>query len=334
MPGIITDLDHVCNALTGFESYINGDYEKSQYARTTLRLNGVNLPDVAGNEGLGTTIKEGGQKMFDMVMAMLKRIKDFFFGAFGGKKAAAIKEAPAEIKKDIEIIKKADIAKMAKDDVQKVINKVKPAGTQIAQVHLKLERFSTLAKEETTDFDQKLVDKLHEAGLDKSLIVTLAKNKLELALSFGGLMADMVMSNSREGLMTKIGQLEAGDGTGAIESVIETLEKIQKVSDRITKARDKTKECLAQSTTATSKVLEFLKSHEKDEELQKAGVHCVTTFGKYNNLYSRVIIMLDNLSFTCLNASKGVKKEITSTDTKSELEKFEEFMNSDEQLKL
>lgn len=328
------ELDHVCMVLSGYESYLSGGNKDVTYTKSVLRLNGVNLPDVAGTESFASAIKEGGKKMFDMVMALLKRIKDFFFGIFGGKKAAAVAAAPAEIKSDLTEIKKAEIKQMAKDDVQKIINKVKPAGTAIKATRVKLERLKTLMKEELSDFNSDHLDTMNAAGFNReSLIGTITDKLLQLGTKFAIVTGRMVLGASQDSIMKPVDEADP-DSEKAFDVVIETLENMEALAKTIPAAREQAKGNLAFTTDLTAIAIKIMKEHEDDQKVQTAGAHVVTTLGKYNNLFSRIIIMLDDLSLKCLEATKGVKKAVTGEDTRSELEKFEEFMSSDEPLQL
>ena len=325
------ELDHVCTVLNGYESYLNGGNTDVAYTKSVLQLNGVNLPDVAGTESFASAVKEGGKKMFDMVMALLKRIKDFFFGIFGGKKAAAVASAPTEIKSDLTEIKKAEITKRAKEDVQKVLNKVKPAGTAIKATRVKLDKLKTMMKEELSEFNQDHLDTMNAVGFNKeSLHMAITDKMAQLATKFAVVSARMVLGASQESIMKDIDDADP-ESEKSFDIVIETLERMESLAATIPGARDQAKGNLAFTTDLTATAIKIMKEHGDDPKVQTAGTHVVSTLGKYNNLFSRIIIMLDNLSLKCVEATKGVKKEVTGKDTRTELEKFEEFMSSDEQ---
>lgn len=79
----IDNLEHVFATLTGFESLSNGDLESpdSIYAKTVLKLNGVEFRDRAGTEGFLSSVKAGAQKVYEMIKNFIKAIRDFFFGS-------------------------------------------------------------------------------------------------------------------------------------------------------------------------------------------------------------------------------------------------------------
>ena len=83
----IDNLEHVFATLTGFESISNGDLESpdSVYAKTVLKLNGVDFKHRAGTEGFMSSVKAGAQKVYEMIKNFIKAIRDFFKGAFGKK---------------------------------------------------------------------------------------------------------------------------------------------------------------------------------------------------------------------------------------------------------
>lgn len=79
----IDNLEHVLNTLTGFESLSNGDLESpdSVYAKTVLKLNGVDFKHREGTEGFMSSVKAGAQKVYEMIKNFIKAIRDFFFGS-------------------------------------------------------------------------------------------------------------------------------------------------------------------------------------------------------------------------------------------------------------
>lgn len=110
----INDIGHAVRIMSGFESYMdNVDTSDRVYAKTCLRLNGVDLNAVAGNEGFMESIKAGGKKMVEMIMNLLRQIRDTFFGFLGSKKDKEIKEALSQatkfkvsVKQDLNEIKR------------------------------------------------------------------------------------------------------------------------------------------------------------------------------------------------------------------------------------
>lgn len=90
------DAGHLLETLAGVESFSSGlglEDAGVRYATTVLKLNGTDLFAIAGQEGVGAAIKAGGKKAYDMVVAFLKSIKDYFFGPKGTKQDQAVTKA-------------------------------------------------------------------------------------------------------------------------------------------------------------------------------------------------------------------------------------------------
>lgn len=110
----VNDIGHAVRIMSGFESYMdNVDNKDRIYAKTCLRLNGLDVDRVSGNEGFMDSIKAGGKKMVEMIMNLLRQIRDVFFGPAGSKKDKEIKEAVAatakastEIKQNFTLVSK------------------------------------------------------------------------------------------------------------------------------------------------------------------------------------------------------------------------------------
>lgn len=91
----IDNLEHVLSTLNGFESLSNGDLESpdSVYAKTVLKLNGVDFKHRSGTEGFLSSVKAGATKVYEMIKNFIKAIRDFFFGSKGSKQAKVIDDA-------------------------------------------------------------------------------------------------------------------------------------------------------------------------------------------------------------------------------------------------
>ncbi|WAX22111.1 hypothetical protein AVP1_0001 [Aeromonas phage AVP1] len=79
----IDNLEHVFDTLNGFESLSNGDLTSpdSVYAKTVLKLNGVDFKGREGSESFVSSVKAGAQKVYEMIKNFIKAIRDFFFGS-------------------------------------------------------------------------------------------------------------------------------------------------------------------------------------------------------------------------------------------------------------
>lgn len=99
----IDNLEHVLSTLTGFESLSNGDLTSpdSVYAKTVLKLNGIDFRGREGSEGFMSSVKAGAQKVYEMIKNFLKAIRDFFFGSKGSKQTKAIDDAVKNTKSQL-----------------------------------------------------------------------------------------------------------------------------------------------------------------------------------------------------------------------------------------
>ena len=98
----IDNLEHVLSTLTGFESLSSGDLESpdSVYAKTVLKLNGVDFKHRAGTEGFLSSVKAGATKVYEMIKNFIKAIRDFFFGSKGSKQTKTIDDAVKSTQSD------------------------------------------------------------------------------------------------------------------------------------------------------------------------------------------------------------------------------------------
>ncbi|QDB70255.1 hypothetical protein CF8_0087 [Aeromonas phage CF8] len=136
----IDQMDHVFDTIDGFESISNKDFKtvNAKYTQTVLRLNGCDLAVIAGQEGLGTAIKEGAKKVLDMLLNLIKAVKDFFFGSKGKNKEVQMREASKQAKQVLVEVKKAPALE---EKVAKNAEKLQPSMTKIAKAatHEKIE---------------------------------------------------------------------------------------------------------------------------------------------------------------------------------------------------
>lgn len=135
----IDNLEHVLSTLTGFESLSNGDLESpdSVYAKTVLKLNGVDFKHRAGTEGFMSSVKAGAHKVYEMIKNFIKAIRDFFKGVFGKKVDQAVSVAIPEAEKSVNIIetkiKQDSISEKTKQDVTDINERIKNKIVRIKQ---------------------------------------------------------------------------------------------------------------------------------------------------------------------------------------------------------
>ncbi|WNV45780.1 hypothetical protein [Aeromonas phage AerS_266] len=91
----IDNLEHVFQTLNGFESLSSGDTTSpdSIYAKTVLKLNGVDFKGREGSESFISSLKAGAKKVYEMIKNFIKAVRDFFFGSKGPKQTKTINDA-------------------------------------------------------------------------------------------------------------------------------------------------------------------------------------------------------------------------------------------------
>lgn len=112
----IDQMDHVFDTIDGFESIANRDFKtpNSVYAQTVLKLNGVDLGAISGQEGFGTAVKAGAKKVYEMIVNFLRAVKEFFFGSRSGKSDASVSKVISQIPRSALVIKAAPNHKLEK----------------------------------------------------------------------------------------------------------------------------------------------------------------------------------------------------------------------------
>lgn len=110
----LDNMDHAITMISGFEDLKlrNLGSSNAKYFQTVLKMNDTDLAKIAGQEGFGQAIKEGGKKVLEMIMNFLRGIKEFFFGSKSGKSDAAVSKVNTEITKSVIEIKKASNPKL------------------------------------------------------------------------------------------------------------------------------------------------------------------------------------------------------------------------------
>ena len=133
----IDNLEHVFDTLNGFESLSSGDLTSpdSVYAKTVLKLNGVDFKHRAGTEGFMSSVKAGAQKVYEMIKNFIKAIRDFFKGVFGKKTKQAVANTIPEAEQAIKSIEgsldKANVKETTKQEIEETIKSIKNTINQI-----------------------------------------------------------------------------------------------------------------------------------------------------------------------------------------------------------
>lgn len=259
----VNDIGHAVRIMSGFESYMdNVDNKDRIYAKTCLRLNGLDLNKVSGNEGFMDNIKAGGKKMIEMIMNLLRQIRDVFFGPAGSKKDKEIKDAVAATAKASTEIKQnfTLVSKYSNPAMDKAMEDLKAGAARLEKL-MSGETFGINTEKwgkALSDFRKDLWD----ASTQASYVERIPQVKI----------TDMTFGSGK--LMEAIRKLQEGlrDGNGDTENVriIETAADAADISDLIEKVRDVAKEILAGVTVdldVNTKGYKKLLEHD-DETLQ------------------------------------------------------------------
>lgn len=183
----IDNLEHVLDTLTGFESLRSGDLTSpdSIYAKTVLKLNGVDFNGRAGSEGFGNFLKDGAVKVYEMVKNFIKAIRDFFKGLFGKKVDSGVSNAAKSVEKSVaELtvqIPKLELSEATKNQMQEInqhitdkIESLKKkvvdaeaaasAQVQVEKFNQQLEKRNEIAKTKVADRMEKVVTESWEGS--------------------------------------------------------------------------------------------------------------------------------------------------------------------------
>lgn len=259
----VNDIGHAVRIMSGFESYMDNVDDKDRvYAKTCLRLNGLDLNKVSGNEGFMDNIKAGGKKMIEMIMNLLRQIRDVFFGATGSKKDKEIKTAVSDAVKVKTEIKQnfVLVSKYSNPQLDKALEEAKASAARLEKL-MNGETFGI----NTEKWGKALGDfrkDLWDASTQASYVERIPQVKI----------TDMMFGSGK--LMEAVNKLQKAlkEGNGSTDSVriIETAAEASELMDLIEKVRDVAKEILAavtvdleHNTNAYKKLLE----HD-DETLQ------------------------------------------------------------------
>ena len=125
----IDNLEHVLSTLNGFESLSSGDLESpdSVYAKTVLKLNGVDFRGREGSEGFGNFIKESGRKIVEMIESLVKSVKDFYFSFKAtqtDKKIETVVKKVSEVSREVKKVPNIEaVVEKVSEDINLLLRK-------------------------------------------------------------------------------------------------------------------------------------------------------------------------------------------------------------------
>lgn len=252
----IDNLEHALMTINGFESLSNGDLTSpdSVYTKTVLKLNGVDFKGRVGSEGFGSYLKDGANKIYEMVKNFIKAIRDFFKGMFGKKVDNGISNATKSVEKSVaELttqIPKLELSETTKNQVQEINQRITDkiealkkkvvdtevatlAQVQVEKFNQQLEKRNEIAKTKVADRIEKVTTESWEGSYtikfmllmlcDKSVFEKTVKNLDQVATDYN--MGAMCVSTELKEARGYFERLHVKNVNGTYEHVIENLKE-------------------------------------------------------------------------------------------------------------
>lgn len=323
----INDLSHAVRIMTGFEAYANGNVNSDvAYAKTCLRLNGLNLDSYKGTEGFMDSVKAGGKKMYEMIVKFLKAVKNFFFGVFGVKRDKAVKDAEhnvADMIKDIDTATEASRKnKEAKDVVDAVI---KQSEQLLGERKATIEERPAYQLENWNNFTKRFSESIWKVKV--SAITTDEIPGISLSIKDNEDVAKVVTTH-----LVKLKALTSfleGTVTGDIKSV-KALQNLNPLLTTLVKVRDGAKQLLAGATTDLERNnAVYDKLENKDYKASEVNLRNLNTeTAALIDKMTKLVALCERDIATIEKGVSGIAKKIKIEDVPtSNLEEFDKFMN-------
>lgn len=324
----INDLSHAVRIMSGFEAYAKGETGSDvTYAKTCLRLNGLNLDSYKGTEGFIDSIKAGGKKMFEIIVKFLKAVKNFFFGGLGSKRDKAVKDAVTN--SDIlskEILKSCkEIAKQDGETAERLEAAIKQTEQFIKERKGSISERKAYSIENWDKYISRFSDGIWGAEVRAKTIEQIPG--LSLSIKDNSQVAKDV-TNHLARVRTCVSALE-GNSSGGMKSV-DALQNFKPLLEAMTKVRDGAKTLLAGATLDLEKnnaVYEKIENKEyKSVEVTVRRLNIETA--ALIDAMTKLIAICERDIATIENGMKGIAKKIKIEDIPtSNLEEFERFMS-------
>lgn len=324
----VTDAEHVIRIMSGFESYIGNVNDKDRiYAKTCLRLNGVDLDSYKGNESFIDGIKASGKKVYEMIVKFLKAVKNFFFGGLGSKRDKAVKDAVTN--SDIlskEILKSCkEIAKQDGETAERLEAAIKQTEQFIKERKGSISERKAYSIENWDKYISRFSDGIWGAEVRAKTIEQIPG--LSLSIKDNSQVAKDV-TNHLARVRTCVSALE-GNSSGGMKSV-DALQNFKPLLEAMTKVRDGAKTLLAGATLDLEKnnaVYEKIENKEyKSVEVTVRRLNIETA--ALIDAMTKLIAICERDIATIENGMKGIAKKIKIEDIPtSNLEEFDKFMS-------
>ncbi len=302
----IDNLEHVLSTLTGFESLSNGDFTSpdSVYAKTVLKLNGVDFKYRAGSEGFLNSVKAGAEKVYEMIKNFIKAIRDFFFGSKGSKQTKTIDDAVKKTDNNSrEIMSKKndkdfDPYKLERERIERLMDNDK--------IKLETDKYET--------FVRKYSDEIFTTGIVGSRLKEIPGISISDLRSKAGQLEDL---NSNIGLITeKYATKHIYNENGQRVSIFEVVPPLVELQKLFNKMRTIATDTLADVTKDLEHNNELAKKQENSSNIEsvyhsdKVRSLCKKLVSISNKLTS-LINYCDNKIININQVIEGVK-ELTS----------------------
>lgn len=303
----IDNIEHVVTCMAGFESYLSGvDNGDVVYTMTCMRLNGLDVKSVAGNEGLFTAIREGGKKLYEMIVNLLRGIKNFFFGSSGSKRDSAVTKGKDEVKESRKVVE-LTVTRIERSDskMQTMIEEAKKSTDQMNKL-MSGEQFAQTG-EKWLDFTSEYTNPLWDASSRAHYVQNIPQVKItDMSFGFGELKEALTKLKNA---IKK--QNPSGEGKVYI---ISTIDAGIEIYDAMLNVRNIAKKRLATATVdlghnndAYNKLLDF-----DDETLQNRGKEmqklCTDIVRVTDSLTKLIKDLEKNMMSICYGVERIAKK--------------------------
>lgn len=278
----IDNLEHVLSTLTGFESLSSGDLTSpdSVYAKTVLKLNGVDFKGREGSEGFGNFIKESGRKIVEMIESLVKSVKEFYFSFKAtqtDKKIETVVKKVSEVTREVKKVPDIDTV------VEKVSEEIQPAAKKITKL---------VSKEHVTVTFEPFVNFVTEYYNDLADVKT-AGYKIS---AITGKMSLNAMGGKDLAMLDSFNKLRAAtadeDYDGKIEGkiLLDSLQRCEIVTTTANNFRDSAKDVLSAATKTAENYTSFYKTISNDPEKSEL----TEMVNEHLNNLGRCIVKLTN----------------------------------------
>ncbi|UIS24964.1 hypothetical protein PQC65_gp026 [Aeromonas phage pAEv1810] len=317
----IDNLEHIYTTLTGFESLSNGDLESpdSVYAKTVLKLNGVDFKHRAGTESFMSTVKAGAQKVYEMIKNFIKAIRDFFKGMFGKKVDQAVSNTIPETEKAIKNIElnlnKTDINDTTKREIEGTIesikntfNQIKVSGVDKVVAEKKIEKLASKGNgtqsyrfDEKEEWNGSVKVKINELLIcDKTKFKEAIKYIDKIAEDYG--MKHLGASSEFIDIRDHYEELKISNDKDTFEFVVDNLKTAKNVLFTLNKINVSAGDCIGVLNNLLEKINEQSRADQSKTDLTKTAIatdrlvifNFIQSMTQLKAKYSKIALSINN----------------------------------------